>query len=102
MLLANAFIDGGALRTYRHAPNTGSRKSWAAGDATSRAVWLALNAIKGEMGYPSALSASVWGFEECLPRQSVTDPGARFWFLRHGKYFVQSLIPRRISRPNGG
>jgi 2-methylcitrate dehydratase len=64
--VANAFIDGGALRTYRHAPNTGSRKSWAAGDATSRAVWLALNALRGEMGYPSALSAASWGFQEVL------------------------------------
>ena len=55
--LSNAFLDGGALRTYRHAPNTGSRKSWAAGDATSRAVWHAFNALRGEMGYPSALTA---------------------------------------------
>src|SRR5436190_6442308 len=62
--LANAFIDGGALRTYRHAPNTGSRKSWAAGDATSRAVRLALIARLGEMGYPSALSAPTWGFQD--------------------------------------
>ena len=53
--VSNAWIDGGALRTYRHAPNTGSRKSWAAGDATSRAVRLALMARAGEMGYPSAL-----------------------------------------------
>ncbi|MFB3087531.1 MAG: MmgE/PrpD family protein, partial [Acidiferrobacterales bacterium] len=50
--LSNAWIDGGALRTYRHAPNAGSRKSWAAGDATSRGVWLALNSLRGEMGYP--------------------------------------------------
>jgi 2-methylcitrate dehydratase len=64
--LSNAFIDGGALRTYRHAPNTGSRKSWAAGDATSRAVRHALLAIKGEMGYPSALSAKIWGFQDVL------------------------------------
>ena len=64
--LSNAWIDGGALRTYRHAPNTGSRKSWAAGDATSRAVWLALNALRGEMGYPSALTAPVWGFQDVL------------------------------------
>ena len=55
--VSNAWIDGGALRTYRHAPNTGSRKSWAAGDATSRAVRLALISLTGEMGYPSALSA---------------------------------------------
>src|ERR1700683_1455546 len=66
--VSNAWIDGGALRTYRHAPNTGSRKSWAAGDATSRAVRLALIALKGEMGYPSALSAKTWGFEAVLFR----------------------------------
>ncbi|HEY6618680.1 MAG TPA: bifunctional 2-methylcitrate dehydratase/aconitate hydratase [Steroidobacteraceae bacterium] len=64
--VSNAFIDGGALRTYRHAPNTGSRKSWAAGDATSRAVRHALFALKGEMGYPSALSAKTWGFQDVL------------------------------------
>ena len=64
--LSNAWIDGGALRTYRHAPNTGSRKSWAAGDATSRAVRLALIALTGEMGYPSALSAKTWGFSDVL------------------------------------
>jgi 2-methylcitrate dehydratase len=66
--VSNAWIDGGALRTYRHAPNTGSRKSWAAGDATSRAVWHALLAVRGEMGYPSALSASTWGFYDVLYR----------------------------------
>ncbi|MAE60580.1 MAG: 2-methylcitrate dehydratase [Planctomycetaceae bacterium] len=64
--LSNAWIDGGALRTYRHAPNTGWRKSWAAGDATSRAVRLALMARSGEMGYPSALSAKRWGFDDVL------------------------------------
>ncbi len=64
--LANAWIDGGALRTYRHAPNTGSRKSWAAGDATSRAVRHALISLTGEMGYPSALSAKTWGFQDVL------------------------------------
>src|ERR1700683_2211513 len=64
--VSNAWIDGGALRTYRHAPNTGSRKSWAAGDATSRAVRLALIALSGEMGYPSALSARTWGFCDVL------------------------------------
>src|SRR5450631_2401693 len=64
--VSNAWIDGGALRTYRHAPNTGSRKSWAAGDATSRAVRLALFVIKGEMGYPSALTARTWGFCDVL------------------------------------
>lgn len=64
--LSNAWIDNSSLRTYRHAPNTGSRKSWAAGDATSRAVRLALMALKGEMGYASALSAPKWGFQDVL------------------------------------
>src|SRR5688500_3489302 len=64
--VSNAWLDGGALRTYRHAPNTGSRKSWAAGDATSRGVRHALIALTGEMGYPSALSAKTWGFQDVL------------------------------------
>src|SRR3954447_5702127 len=64
--VSNAWIDGGALRTYRHAPNTGSRKSWAAGDATSRAVRHAFISLAGEMGYPSALSAKTWGFNDVL------------------------------------
>src|ERR671914_617829 len=64
--VSNAWIDGQSLRTYRHAPNAGSRKSWAAGDATSRGVRLALMALKGEMGYPSALSAKTWGFYDVL------------------------------------
>ena len=64
--VSNAWLDGGALRTYRHAPNTGSRKSWAAGDATSRGVRLALLALRGEMGYPSALTAQAWGFQDVL------------------------------------
>ncbi len=62
--LSHAWLDGSALRTYRHAPNTGSRKSWAAGDATSRAVRLALIALTGEMGYPSVLTAKTWGFQD--------------------------------------
>ena len=64
--LSNAWVDGQSLRTYRHAPNTGSRKSWAAGDATSRGVRLALMVMKGEMGYPTALSAKGWGFYDVL------------------------------------
>lgn len=64
--ISNAWIDGGALRTYRHAPNTGSRKSWAAGDATSRAVRLSLIALAGEMAYPTALTAKDWGFQDVL------------------------------------
>jgi len=70
--LSHAWIDGSALRTYRHAPNTGSRKSWAAGDATARAVRLALIAMTGEMGYPSALTAKIWGFQDASFRgQSI-------------------------------
>jgi 2-methylcitrate dehydratase len=64
--VSNAWLDGGTLRTYRHAPNTGSRKSWAAGDATSRGVRHALLALVGEMGYPSALTARGWGFQDVL------------------------------------
>lgn len=64
--VSHAWIDGHPLRTYRHTPNTGSRKSWAAGDATSRAVQLAFLAVKGEMGYPSALTAPTWGFHDVL------------------------------------
>jgi 2-methylcitrate dehydratase len=64
--LSNAWLDGGALRTYRHAPNTGSRKSWAAGDAASRAVRHALMAINGEMGYDTPLTAAKWGFQDVL------------------------------------
>jgi 2-methylcitrate dehydratase len=64
--ISNAWIDGHSLRTYRHEPNTGSRKSWAAGDATSRGVYLAIMALKGEMGYKTGLSAPKWGFEDVL------------------------------------
>jgi 2-methylcitrate dehydratase len=64
--ISNAWVDGGALRVYRHAPNTGSRKSWAAGDATARGLWHALLALRAEMGYPSALSAPSWGFCDAL------------------------------------
>lgn len=66
--VSNAWADGGNLRVYRHAPNAGSRKSWAAGDATSRGVRLALMALKGEMGYASVLSAKTWGFSDALFR----------------------------------
>jgi len=68
--VSHAWLDGSSLRTYRHAPNTGSRKSWAAGDATSRAVRLALIALTGEMGYPSVLSARTWGFQDVSFRGS--------------------------------
>jgi 2-methylcitrate dehydratase len=92
--LSNAFIDGGALRTYRHAPNTGSRKSWAAGDATSRAVRLAMFALRGEMGYPSALTAKGWGFQDVLFRgKPVTVPAQGF-----GSYVMEHVL-FKISFP---
>src|SRR5476649_2889219 len=85
--VSNAWIDGQSLRTYRHAPNTGSRKSWAAGDATSRAVRLALMALKGEMGYPSALSAKTWGFYDVLFK------GKPFRFQRpYGSYVIENVL----------
>ncbi|MFI4920964.1 MAG: bifunctional 2-methylcitrate dehydratase/aconitate hydratase, partial [Gammaproteobacteria bacterium] len=91
--VSNAWIDGGALRTYRHAPNTGSRKSWAAGDATSRAVRHALMALKGEMGYPSALSAKTWGFYDVLFK------GQPFKFQRkYGSYVMENVLIK-ISYP---
>ena len=64
--VSQAWVDGQSLRTYRHAPNAGTRKSWAAGDATSRAVRLSMITMSGEMGYPSVLSTPVWGFEDVL------------------------------------
>lgn len=88
-----AFVDGQALRTYRHAPNTGSRKSWAAGDATSRAVKLALIAKTGEMGYPSVLTAPVWGFYD------VSFKGKEFQFQRpYGSYVMENIL-FKISFP---
>ncbi len=91
--VSNAWLDGGALRTYRHAPNTGSRKSWAAGDATSRAVRLALIAMTGEMGYPSALSAKTWGYYDVLFN------GRPFEFQRpYGSYVMENVL-FKISYP---
>jgi 2-methylcitrate dehydratase len=88
-----AFVDGHALRTYRHAPNTGSRKSWAAGDATSRAVRLALIAKTGEMGYPSVLTAKTWGFYDVLFK------GRAFRFQRpYGSYVMENVL-FKISFP---
>ena len=91
--VSNAWIDGGALRTYRHAPNTGSRKSWAAGDACRRAVTLALMTLRGEMGYPSALTADVWGFYDVLFK------GKPFQFQRpYGSYVMENVL-FKISYP---
>jgi 2-methylcitrate dehydratase len=91
--LSNAWIDGQSLRTYRHTPNTGSRKSWAAGDATSRGVRLALMTIQGEMGYPSALTAKTWGFYDVLFK------GNEFKFQRpYGSYVMEHIL-FKISFP---
>ena len=88
-----AWVDGQSLRTYRHSPNTGSRKSWAAGDATSRAVRLALMAKTGEMGYPSVLSAKTWGFYDVLFK------GNKFKFQRpYGTYVMENVL-FKISFP---
>ena len=91
--LSLAWVDGQSLRTYRHAPNTGTRKSWAAGDATSRAVRLALMARAGEMGYPSALTAKTWGFYD------VSFRGQEFKFQRpYGSYVMENVL-FKISYP---
>jgi 2-methylcitrate dehydratase len=91
--LSLAWVDGQSLRTYRHAPNTGSRKSWAAGDATSRAVRLALMARAGEMGYPSALTAKTWGFYD------VSFRGQEFRFQRpYGEYVMENVL-FKVSYP---
>ncbi|MDP1851223.1 MAG: bifunctional 2-methylcitrate dehydratase/aconitate hydratase [Candidatus Planktophila sp.] len=88
-----AWVDGQSLRTYRHFPNAGSRKSWAAGDATSRAVRLALIAKTGEMGYPSALTAKTWGFYD------VSFKGNTFKFQRpYGTYVMENIL-FKISFP---
>ena len=85
--VSHVFVDGQSLRTYRHAPNTGSRKSWAAGDATARAVQLAFIAKKGEMGYPSALTAKNWGFYDVLFK------GQEFKFQRpFGSYVMENIL----------
>lgn len=91
--LSHVFVDGQALRTYRHAPNTGPRKSWAAGDATSRAVRLAMLAVKGEIGYPTALTAPIWGFYD------VSFKGKPFTFQRGFGSYVMENILFKISFP---
>jgi 2-methylcitrate dehydratase len=91
--LSNAWIDGGALRTYRHAPNTGSRKSWAAGDATSRGVRHALMAMAGEMGYPSAITAPKWGFQDVLMKGKPLSFPQPF-----GSYVMENIL-FKISYP---
>jgi 2-methylcitrate dehydratase len=91
--ISQAWVDGQSLRTYRHAPNTGSRKSWAAGDATSRAVRLALISRTGEMGYPSVLTAKTWGFYD------VSFRGQPFKFQRPFASYVMEHVLFKISFP---
>lgn len=91
--ISHSWIDNGALRTYRHAPNTGPRKSWAAGDACRRAVIHALNAVRGEVGYPSALSVPTWGFYD------VAFEGKPFEFERPFGSYVMENILFKISWP---
>ena len=90
--VSNAWLDGGALRTYRHAPNTGSRKSWAAGDATSRGVRHALIALTGEMGYPSALSTPKWGFYDVVTKKPLA------FTQGFGSYVMENVL-FKISFP---
>ena len=91
--VSHAWLDGSALRTYRHAPNTGSRKSWAAGDASARGLFLALMAGRGEMGYPSALSAKGWGFQDVLFKgRPITRPQG------YGSYVMDNVL-FKISFP---
>ena len=92
-VLSHAFVDGSSLRTYRHAPNAGPRKSWAAGDATSRGVQLALFVLKGEIGYPSALTAPQWGFYD------VNFHGETFKFQREYESYVMENVLFKISYP---
>jgi len=91
--LSQAWVDGSSLRTYRHAPNAGSRKSWAAGDATSRGVRLAMITMKGEMGYPSVLTAKTWGFYD------VSFGGKKFEFQRPYDSYVMENVLFKISFP---
>jgi len=91
--VSHAWLDGSALRTYRHAPNTGSRKSWAAGDASARGLFLAFMAERGEMGYPSAITAPTWGFQDVLFKgQSLRFPQA------YGSYVMENIL-FKISFP---
>ena len=91
--VSHAWLDGSSLRTYRHAPNTGSRKSWAAGDASSRGLFLALMAQRGEMGYPSAITAPTWGF------QDVAFKGESLLFTQgYGTYTMENIL-FKISYP---
>lgn len=96
--VSHAWIDGGALRCYRHAPNTGSRKSWAAGDASSRGVNLALKALSGEMGYPSALTADYWGYQD-VKMKKQKEKGEVLHIPQAFESYVMENILFKISFP---
>lgn len=96
--VSHAFVDGGALRCYRHAPNTGSRKSWAAGDASSRGVNLALKALSGEMGYPSAISADYWGFQDVKMKRQKAAGEVVHIPQEFGSYTMENIL-FKISFP---
>lgn len=85
--VSNAWIDGGTLRVYRHTPNAGPRKSWAAGDATARGVWLALMALRGEPGYPTALTTRTWGYHDALNRGRALSRSRAF-----GSYVIENVL----------
>jgi len=91
--VSHAWLDGSSLRTYRHAPNTGSRKSWAAGDASSRGLFLAFMAQRGEMGYPSAITAPTWGFQDVLFK------GNELSFKQPYNTYVMENVLFKISYP---
>lgn len=96
--VSNAFVDGGSLRCYRHAPNTGSRKSWAAADASSRGVDLALKSLKGEMGYPSVLSAEYWGFQDVYMKTQKEHGAILHLPQELGSYVMENVL-FKISFP---
>ncbi|WP_121020250.1 2-methylcitrate dehydratase [Helicobacter vulpis] len=96
--VSNAFVDGGSLRCYRHAPNTGSRKSWAAGDASARGVDLALKALSGEMGYPSALSAQYWGYQDVFMK-SQQERGEVLHIPQEFSSYVMENVLFKLSFP---
>lgn len=96
--LSNAFLDGHALNAYRHTPNAGPRKGWAGGDAAGRGVWLALNAMRGEVGHPTALSAPTWGFEAvCLNGAALTISRPLASFVLDNVIFKLHPVQRNAS-----
>ena len=100
--VSNAWIDGHALTVYRRKPNSGPRKSWAAGDAAARGVWLALMALKGEMGYPSALTAKTWGFYDVLAGGKPFKFQRPYGSIRHRERAIQDCFSGGVPCANSG